>query len=141
LAYTLQAIIGKREVLEPVSKGFPSIELDQDTMMIPLTKSLRQKHGMPSLPLTDGDEVPESVQSLCQALSSHGRVAYLEAEFFGGDGTQAALCAERGHLVGHQHVSPTAINAALSFIGVVRGDHRDEFEAIALGCKRSTEEW
>ncbi len=85
--------------------------------------------------------MPTALALLCAELSSRGRIAYVEAESFGGQGEQAALLAEDGKLVGEPNVFLNAINGALSFIGVKQGDAHDEFDAVGLGRERDTEQW
>ncbi|MER6666309.1 hypothetical protein ABT256_17340 [Amycolatopsis japonica] len=59
---------------------------------------------------------------LLPECSEHGAVAYVEAEYFGGAGTQFAQVWEGGE----------TILGPLYF---------DEFDAVGLGRHRSTDEW
>ena len=79
-----------------------------------------------------------------------GAVACVEADIFGGVGTQAAAVWDGGRLalgpvvigeVGPLPASGTPISQALAHLGVRRGDHVDEFAAAGLGQHRDTEEW
>lgn len=143
MAYTLQAIVADADVLGPVATWLPSVPLSQGKVLIPLTDAVRALREVPHLPLTDGSALPlpDSLARLCVELSALGRIAYLEAEFFGGDGAQAALLAERGQLLPPPLLAPDAVSSALRFLGVVRGQAADEFEALQLGAHRSTEDW
>ena len=144
MAYTLQAIVGDAVVLAPVPSTLRGVPLPQNLVLIPLTDAVRSEHGdIPSLPFTDdtddGDRViPESLATLCRTLSAHGKIAYVEAEFFGGVGTQAVVLAERGAVIRGPDVGESAINVALRFLGVSRGAARDEFDAVDLGRHRGT---
>jgi hypothetical protein len=83
-------------------------------------------------------------------------LAYIETDYFGGDGWQAAMAWAEGRVVFgpvlttdlHQggKFIPTpllegAINRAVRHLGVDRGAARDEFDALGLGGHRSNESW
>ncbi len=102
MGYTLQAIVGRLAVLNTGRGDLPLVALAEDMVMIPLTKSIRSACGeVPFLPFTDGGSgvIPKPLEELCQRLSASGRIAYLEAEFFGGDGSQAMFLVEHGRIV------------------------------------------
>ncbi len=82
-------------------------------------------------------------------LSRLAAVAYVETEYFGGMGTQAAATYIAGvPTVAGRHTNETgvetdslAINEALAAIGVRRKGQMDEFDTIGLGRYRHTEDW
>src|SRR4051812_21227113 len=116
MGYTLQAIVGKAETLIPAIGDLPYVNLPQDTVLVPLTSDVRSASGpIPWLPFTDDglDVAPESLIALCKMLSARGPIAYLEAEFHGGEGVQAMLVATAGNVVVGPIVSADAINVAL----------------------------
>ncbi|EME55694.1 hypothetical protein [Amycolatopsis decaplanina] len=87
---------------------------------------------------------------LLAKCSEHGAVAYVEAEYFGGVGTQAAQVWESGETVlGPLHLAedePTPaygspISRALRRLSVRKGAHFDEFDAVGLGRHRGTGDW
>jgi hypothetical protein len=143
LAYTLQALIAHRDVLQNATLALNySIDLPQRFGMLPLTAKIRETLTLPFCPLTDGDgQLPFELIALCAAVSENGSVAYVEAEFFGGDGTQAAAIFKNGKELGPTFVATEAINGALAAIGVQRLNHKDEFDALELGRHRDTEKW
>jgi hypothetical protein len=144
MAYTLQAVVGRASVVRATCGDLPVVALAQDVIMIPLTTAVRSACGeIPFLPLTDEgrDTIPDPLKVLCSRLSAHGRVAYLEAEFFGGDGTQAMFLAEHGSVIAGPKVDPHAINEALQALGVRSDSHHDEFDAIDLGRHRGIDDW
>lgn len=144
MAYTLQAIIAKRGVLNrhPL-EGANLVSLKQGYEMLPFTDSFIKKHQIPFLPLTDEgvEQLPESINKLCAALSKEQQLAYVEAEFFGGAGTQACVVFENGETKLGPKVNESAINEALSVLGAEKTTHYDEFEAIGLDVHRDTNEW
>lgn len=144
MGYTLQAIVGKEGVLDPVVKQEQTVRLTQEILLLPLTDRFRAMHGnIPFLPFTDDglDVIPESLAALCDELSALGRIAYLEAEFFGGQGTQAIVLAAHGRIVRGPEVRAHAINEGLAFVGVAKKADLDRFDTLGLGQYRSTEHW
>ena len=144
MGYTLQAIVGNADVLVPVVGNLPVVVLPQGKVLIPLTTDVRSQSGeIAFLPFTDeGDVVvPEALTALCEKLSAHGRIVYLEAEFFGGAGTQAMLVAEHGKVIEGPLVDVNAINVALRSIGVTAATALDEFAALRLDSHRDTDQW
>jgi hypothetical protein len=144
MGYTIQALIGDEDVLRPVAGELPSVRRPQGKLLVLLTEAVRGTYGLPSLPLTDeGEEpiLPQSIAALCVRLSARGRIAYLEAEIFGGTGLQAAVLAESGVVVRGPIVGRDAINLALREMGVFADPSIDEFDAMGLGERRSTDEW
>jgi hypothetical protein len=143
LAYCLQAFIGRHDSLRDVGgEVLRLVELPQGYGMLPLTSNARKKLGLPFCPLTDGDgDLPVELVNLCIAISSKGCIAYVEAEFFGGDGTQASAVFIDGKNAGPILIDAYAINSALAEVGVQRFNHRDEFAALGLDRHRNTEDW
>jgi hypothetical protein len=110
--------------------------------MMPLTSAVRKRLKLPFCPLTDGGEdLPPELVNLCVAISRKGDLAYVEAEFFGGSGTQGSAVFRYGETVGPIIVDGHAINDALVKIGVQRLNHQDEFDALDLGKHRNIEDW
>jgi hypothetical protein len=64
-------------------------------------------------------------------------VAYIETDYFGGMGSQAAVVWQEGLLV----FSTDSINEALVRLGIVADPGQDEFDTVGLGRWRSNEKW
>jgi hypothetical protein len=146
MAYTIQALIADDKTLRSVDleKGVtPLISLPQGRVMLPLTTEVSGRFDIPFLPLTNEGSltVPDLLNKLCCAASRHGLIAYIEAEFFGGAGTQASALWDRGSLVMGPIVADDAINQVLRAIGVSKGGAFDEFDALDLGKHRDTDDW
>jgi hypothetical protein len=141
MSYTLQAFIGEEsDARSAAPSGAAVIALPQSKALVPLTRSVRKAHDISFLPLTDdgADDVPEAAREFAARAK---KIAYVEAEFFGGAGTQAAAVWEEGRLVFGPVVADDAINQALRVLGVAKKEHFDEFEALSLGRHRDTDEW
>ena len=143
MAYTLQAVIGEETLLRACAQNRPLVPLAQGKALIPLPGGTEVGADIPLLPLTDegAEQMPEPIAAICRELSACGRVAYVEAEYFGGEGVQAAVLWENGLQVGGIELSHDAINRVLRALGVDAGAAHDEFEALNLGRHRKTAEW
>ncbi|MFC9894958.1 hypothetical protein ACFVMC_14830 [Nocardia sp. NPDC127579] len=90
-------------------------------------------------------EAPPGLGLLLATGSISGPVAYVEAEYFGGTGTQCAQVWDAGEVVlGPTRSSApdgaTPISRALRQLGVIRTSS-DEFDAVDLGRHRRTADW
>jgi len=142
MAYVLNALVAGDGVLD--GHGLVLVSLPQSKWLAPLTDEFWRRLGCDSQPLLSASDEASSewtrVAAVVAHISTHGRVAYLEAEFFGGTGDQASAVWDRGELVLGPTVAPSAINHALGSIGVSPGSS-DEFDALELGRFRSTDDW
>lgn len=144
MAYTLQALIGDEVVIRTaVPSDGVVVRLPQGKAMVPLSERMRQSHDIPFLPLTDEGvaAIPESIATVAEPIAVAGKVAYVEAEFFGGTGIQACVTWDMAAEASQPLLDASAINAALNFLGVRKGDHHDEFDALGLGRYRDTDDW
>jgi len=142
MAYAIQALVGKENLLSKISlEGSSMIALSQGFGLIPFTKHLREMHDVAHLPLTDEQELPYFIEQLAIGLSKLGCLAYIEAEIFGGEGNQASIVWCQEEVVEGPRVLENAINLALRKLGVEKGDSFDRFEALGLGRHRSTDAW
>jgi hypothetical protein len=90
------------------------------------------------------------VAALIEAGSTAGPVAYVEADYLGREGTQAAAVWRGGRLLAgplllgrkEPFSADTApISVALRLLGVVAAGRRDEFVVAGLGRHRRTADW
>jgi hypothetical protein len=131
-----------------------------DLVLIPITQEVRQR-------ASTGDDSPvlrfytltDGIVRWGAELSHHGRTAFIDVQFFGGTGFQAAIGwadgeVALGPLFTETHKGegepwyevpprgqPLAVNRVLQWLGVQKGQARDEFEAVDLGRVRDTEKW
>jgi hypothetical protein len=144
MAYTIQAIITKETVSSLYSgPGLSWTTLSQAMTLAPLGTSFCEQNSIPFLPFTDEGlkSVPAQIAEICEAISLNGKVAYIEAEFHGGDGGQAAILWNKGKIISEIIVAEDAINQALKYLDVKNIECRDEFEALGLGRYRKTDDW
>jgi hypothetical protein len=116
------------------------ISLRQGVFMIPVTDQLHEEIGRGG-EMERFEKLSPRVEEWVRHISGGGPVAYVEAEFFGGDGGQSAVVWSNGaRVLGPTH-DEDAINQALRFLGVRPDGARDEFDAIDLGRNRDTHDW
>ena len=144
MTYTLQAIVAKGGDLKRGSiQDAKIVPLKQNIEMLPFTNVFIKTHKIDFLPLTDEgvENLPKNLMQLCAELSNNKKLAYIEAEFFGGEGTQACVVFLNGKIEKGPLVSESAINVALANLGVAKQGALDEFEAVGLNEQRDTENW
>ena len=159
VSYELRALVGRHPVVVSMSgrAAVSAVELPQGYGLLPITDDVYERLGG-----GDGKPFGDAVWFLSPAIEALGRrashigsVAYLEAEMFGGTGTQATVAWRSGKVcLGPVTTtfgwpppelstnSQWAFNHALRELGVARGDAIDEFDALGLGGNhRHTEDW
>jgi hypothetical protein len=155
MGYELQAVIASEPVLRTLAGHIAEaciVPLGQHLSLLPMTDELFDAVTIADAPALDGFwKAPAGFASALTACSVSGPVAYVEAEYFGGAGTQSAQVWDGGKVAlgplkqaeGEQ--SPAAgsspISQALRHLGAVTGDHFDEFDAVGLNRHRDTQDW
>lgn len=149
--HTVEAIIAKEEVIKDIEERFiiaKSIPLAQNYAMVPLTDALKED-------LEDLIQKEQIIYDCFEKLSgsiievitnTQGpyKIAYIETEYFGGEGVQAAIVWEDGKVIYGPNSSEfidNPINEALRIIGVRKIKQNDEFDEMKLGWNRDTEKW
>lgn len=146
MSYQLSAVIGPEAVLG--TQFGESVRLAGGLALAPVVSRSGDAVG-----LFHG--LTESLRQQLVSASRAGLVAYVEAEFFGGRGTQSAI-AWRGETVvvgplhtqshdgeegGYATTTEMAINTVLRTLGVVASGPNDEFDTLGLGRHRETAAW
>ncbi len=160
MGYELRALVGKRSLLEQHATRY------QHTVMAKL------RQGIALIPLSE--DLPDEIQCLvdepqpfeelwflgsrvakwAEEISKEGPIAYVEAEYHGGVGSQAAVVWDHEVVVLgplKTEIVPLdktlsalrgmPINRVLRQLGVVAEDTSDEFESAGLRQHRDMEDW
>lgn len=78
----------------------------------------------------------------CAAQSKLGPLAYIETQYFGGEGGQGAALFVDGQIAwGPANDGTGPINAVLSLLGVAAHRGRDAFDTVGLGRHRMNDGW
>ena len=161
MSYQLSAIIADADLLREETRELDHAvlgELRQDFALLPVTPQLVQELTGAAPDSAIGEPGPAQPfalalsPALIEALtrwSRRGPVAYVEAEFAGGAGRQAAAVWLAGTLAWGPRFDSTfdgprpqwPINAALVELGAEPGSWIDPFAELGLHVERSTEGW
>lgn len=155
MGYVLQAIVGPAAILQAALGRAPLpallVPLRQDMAMVPMTDELFDA-------VTDGTangrlgfwKLPGGFDQVLSDWSETGPIGYVEAEYFGGVGSQRAALWLDGQLTlgplseNEGETSPaegSPISRVLARLGVDRTGYYDEFDAAGLRKHRDTESW
>lgn len=149
MGYQLHALLTHQETARAAAPGMPEatlFALDQGVTLIPMTHPLlaqieaRLARPAARVPLPFEYLTP-SVAAWCGQSSAAGLVTYVEAGYFGGNGTQCAAAWDRGGSLLAPFEAPDAVNQALRLLGVRAHGDQDEFDTLALGRYRRTRRW
>lgn len=156
MSYVLRGVVAPTHALQAcraLAHGV-TVSLEQGLDLLPMTHELFEEARR-------GDEIdarfalcqlfPAGFEAVLAEWSVAGRVAYLEAEYFGGIGSQFAVVWQRGSivlgpLVTTEDEPPPAqgwspISQALRHLGASADGHYDEFDAVGLGRHRYVDDW
>ncbi|WBP88331.1 hypothetical protein [Kitasatospora cathayae] len=159
MSYELQALIGTLELLTVAAAEVPVarvVPLAQGLALIPVTSAvLAALQGDGVVPKSGSGAGfgwhPDGFELRLAAWSKAGPIACVEAEFWGGNGTQRAAVWSDGRVVlgpltmGEFEPAPaegTPISRVLRRLGgYVEPGRVDEFASVGLGAHRSTAAW
>lgn len=149
MAYTLEALLARCEVFAELPAWAADavvIPLAQGICMLPLGHTLLHRFGTPERPWEYArhgifTHLPEGLLPDLLELSRAGRLAYVEAEFWAGEGEQRYVVWENGAVVDEPEESSMAINDALRRLGVQASEGLDRFDTVGLGRHRGVDDW
>lgn len=157
MSFELRALIGSRQALEPLTAQLPGaklIELADRLVLLPLSSALEERLSPEDrAPVLDGLRLGARVARLAKGASGTGPIAYAEADYSPGRDFQAAVLFDGGKMVGPPRsdrapwdprepaMVERPVNAALRALGVDRGDCDDEWDAVALARRPTTDAW
>jgi len=154
VGYTLEAVIGASDAVAAGAARCPGavvVPLWGNLSLVPMTDELFDAvtDRTSARPLGFW-KLPGGFDRTLASWSGVGPVGYVEAEFFGGVGSQRAVLWVAGEVaLGPVHVGegePVApagspISQLLAHLGIERAGDRDEFEVAGLDRHRGTDDW
>jgi hypothetical protein len=146
MGYILYAFIGKQEDILPMQKAYShakSVQLRQGISLIPMTRELYDQIN--NFTLSDNINgfiyLTTNIENQILKVVGSNSIAYIEAEYFGGNGGQKAIIwKDNQRLLTFPH-SQDAINKTLQSLGVTPDKRKDEFDTVGLRRYRNMEEW
>jgi hypothetical protein len=161
MAHYIHGFVARLEALRDAAAGLGGVvaALTQGFGFLPITKQLAGPEG--PWPFEALERLTARLADWGVVQSARFPLAYIETEYFGGTGAQAAVAWQGGRVVyGRVVYGPDqsksewidgrfvsvplpdkAINRAVRLLGVDRGMAIDEFDALGLGRHRSDEGW
>lgn len=145
MSHCVTAIIAGSPVIERITgdRGWIAVDLRDGLRLLPLDDDDLDSLDIDFTQTIDGfTYLSPNLAQFCAGHSVFGPLVYLETEYFGGMGNQAAVAFAVG-----APVPPTplvgngAINAALRSIGIVASSGVDEFDFVGLSRYRHTSDW
>lgn len=144
MGHCVRAIIGAHKDIQQIENNYwlaKGIKLPQGYGMIFLTDALLDNIGELFESANEPSD-PETVTSyLLQVYSFRTKLAYIEADYFGGIGTQSGILYENGNISIPLCSGKGAINILLRELGVWHEVNKDEFDSLNLGIYRRMDKW
>jgi len=148
VGYEICAVIGSETALRAFTIGLQAkiVPLRTGICVAPLTdpllETLRTDSGHNAKSLSPVFEfLYPAIEERAEAASNEAPLAYVEANYFGGIGSQMAAAWKQGRLVLEPTDENNPINQALRILGVQAVPPDDEFDTIGLGTHRKTRSW
>jgi hypothetical protein len=124
------------------------IDLPEKMALLPLSEGLLRElqeaeRGAQGSAQVEGvfEFLTPPIEKWVRAVSEGATVAYLETEYFGGEGFERSAVFRDRDLILGPLVGAGAINQALRALGVVAEPGREAFDTLGLGRHRTLEEW
>ncbi|MEO6230880.1 MAG: hypothetical protein ABJB11_22590 [Ferruginibacter sp.] len=146
MGYYLQAFIGQTSDLEKFKLQYPLsklVELVSGISMVPLTEKLFYQINEKEEPewILPGESNIELIEAKVIKVINGSKVAYVEAEYFGGEGGQMSIIWEKGKRIAELKFGQNKINEVLKNFGIKSVKGKDEFETAGLSRQRNTKDW
>jgi hypothetical protein len=146
MGYYLSAFVGKSGDLECIQKTYGDaaiIELGQGLSLIPLTEALFDQinNFVMSGNINSFEYLTFNIEREIFKIIEGKTIAYIEAEYFGGQGGQQGMVWKDGKRSAEFKYRQGVINAILKLFGVTASKNKDEFETLGFGRHRNTRDW
>jgi len=146
MGYSLKAYLGKEENLNPILEKYSEskkVNLNEGISMIPMTDELFDEINemKPSSGISTFEFLTENIENKTIQIIENREVAYVESEFFGGQGGHIGIIWRNGKRDFLTESDKSSMNKILKRLGVNRTLLKDEFEKVGLAKNRHTEDW
>lgn len=146
MGYNLKAFICREPDQNLLTEKFDwavSVPLGQELALVPMTEELfDQINNFFTSPAVDKFEyMTENIEQIVLAAIGNRKLAYVEAEYFGGEGGQIAIIWSNNKREQILSFGQNKINEVLKGFGVIAKEGQDEFVTLGFGLRRNTKEW
>ncbi|CAI6035382.1 hypothetical protein PAECIP112173_00800 [Paenibacillus sp. JJ-100] len=145
MGYYFRGIITSIDIIDSFKNSYSNlviIHLYNGLVTIPLTDELYDEINMnQGKTINKYEYLTDQIGLFCSKNSNLSKTAYVEAEYFGGVGSQNGIVWDSGKVVFEETMSKDAINKALKILGIITIDYKDEFDTVQLGRHRFVDRW
>jgi hypothetical protein len=145
MGHSIAGFVARKEVLREGTRYLRQAaiaSLEQGFGFLPATDELDDQLGGGDSPYEVFWRLTDGLARLGAEMSRLGRVAYVETDYFGGTGDQAAMVWEDGRVLSEPWKTRLgAIDDALARLGAGKEGADDRFDALGLGRHRHTSDW
>lgn len=146
--YFLTALVGQKRIVSELESRMNAttrlMDISDGLAMLPLpTNALAwiNKDDDDVFIVKGYDSLSVKLYSILISFSKIGKIGYIEAEYFGGDGGQSSILFSESEPILEKVNTVGAINSLLSSLGIVPEPGKDEFDTVGFGKNRRTEDW
>lgn len=146
MGHSINAFIGKPAMISNLIKNIPESIIDLSTDFKLLSSEYQMLFYTVYMneyfdELFKDDSIPENLKTIwvdksmikfIETYCKNGLLAYIETDYFGGIGEQAAILFKNGNLIIPEYEKDWLINSVLKKIGVIKKNNLDEFDTINL---------
>jgi len=147
MGYYLNAFLGRPDSLKIIKDRFRTCKvvlLTAEIALIPMTGELfdeinnfRSNHETGTWRF-----LTTNVENEILALIENDDLAYVEVEYFGGQGAQSGIIWTEGKRWYEKESGQEVLNTILRHFGVIKEkSKKDEFDTVGLGRHRNTNDW
>lgn len=146
MGYYLQAFICNQADTNIFTDNFEKakkIEIGQRLSLIPMTEELFDEinNFVVSNSVDKFEYLTENIESKILQLIGSKKIAYVEAEYFGGEGGQIAIIWSNHNRQNFFEYGQEGINKVLKDFRIKTKFFKDEFDTLNLGRHRNTIDW
>jgi hypothetical protein len=146
MGYYLRAFVGKQEDLKAITEAYHEakiISLAQGISLVPHTEKLYDQINIfeSSANIELFEFLTANVEDKILKAIDHKAIAYVEADYFGGEGGQVGIIWTGGKRIAEFKYGQDVINAVLKHFGVLADKGKDEFATLGFGRHRNTADW
>lgn len=146
MTYILQAFITKKSNHSNLTDFYETataVDIGHELSLIPFTTELFDEINKltESKPIGKFDYLTENIEVELLKQIGDVKFAYIEADYFGGEGGQIAVIWEEQKRIYLTEWGDCEINKVLKNFGIIAEDGKDEFDTVGLGQNRRTNEW
>jgi hypothetical protein len=146
MGYYLQAFIGKISDLKVLATRYDKakeIDIGQGLTLIPMTEELFDQINnlVASNSIDKFEYLTDNIENEILKHIGNTKLAYVEAEYFGGQGGQIAIIWNNNKREQFFEFGQDKINGVLKNFGIKSKIGSDEFDTVGLGRHRNTIQW